>query len=159
MNRYIFTVFSILFLLIACIDSLGQSSVEASGKSKDEKAVRAVEDAIANATDHNDYNKLDLLWAPDYLFVNPAGLVMTKADRLELFRTGRLKLESYTRDQETIRIYGDFAIVIYRSTVKGQRGTENISSQRRVTTVLRKKDGKWQAISQQSTPIASIKPD
>jgi uncharacterized protein (TIGR02246 family) len=119
----------------------------------EQNAVRRVEDAVAAATDKNDADALDKLWAPDYVFVNPAGLVLMKADRLQLFRSRRLKLESYSRDEETIRIYDKVAIVIYRSTVKGQRGSQDISRQRRVTTVLEKRHGKWLVISQQSTPI------
>jgi ketosteroid isomerase-like protein len=121
--------------------------------SKDEKAVHEIEDAIAVATDKNDADVLDKLWASDYVFVNPAGIVMTKADRLTLFRSGRLKLESYSRDEENIRIYGKVAIVVYRSSVKGQREGLDITSRRRVTTVLEKRHGHWLIISQQSTPI------
>lgn len=129
---------------------LGQA---ASPASTDEEAVRRVEDQITEATGRNDADALSQLWATDYVFVNPAGQLLTRVRRLELFRTGELKVERYTRDQETIRVYGSTAIVIYRSTVVGARGATDISSARRVTTVLVKRDGRWQAVSQQSTPI------
>ena len=45
-------------------------------------------------------------------------------------------------------------MVIYRSTVKGQLFGQAVSNQRRVTTVFVKRDGRWQAVSQQSTRIA-----
>jgi len=45
-------------------------------------------------------------------------------------------------------------VVIYRSTVKGQLFGQAVSNQRRVTTVFVKRDGRWQAVSQQSTRIA-----
>lgn len=121
--------------------------------SSDEDAVRHVEDLIEAATGKNDADALSQLWAPDYQFVNPAGQLLTGARRLEMFRSGELKIESYKRDQETIRMYGTTAVVIYRSTVAGARKDTTISSQRRVTTVLVKRDGRWQAVSQQSTPI------
>jgi ketosteroid isomerase-like protein len=128
---------------------------QTSRESKDERSIRQVEDAIANATDRNDADALDGLWGSDYIFVNPGWIVMTKAQRLDLFRSGQLKVESYSRDQETIRVYGTTAVVVYRSTVRGQRGSQNISSQRRVTTVLLKRGGRWQAVSQQSTIITA----
>lgn len=137
--------------------SLGLCQEPGKRESKDERLVRQVEDAIADATDRNDANALDSLWASDYIFVNPFGIIMTKAQRLDLFRSGRMKLESYSRDQETIRVFGTTAVVIYRSTVRGQRGTQDISSQRRVTTVLLKRGGRWQAVSQQSTTITTPK--
>ena len=126
----------------------GQAALE-------EDAVRKVEDEIAAALDHNDADALDHLWADDYVFVNPYGLVFTKAQRLQAFRSGTTRLESYSRDQESIRVYGNTAVVIYRSTVKGQAGGRDMSSQRRVTTVLEKRGGRWQAVSQQSTRIAA----
>lgn len=122
-------------------------------KPGDEQAVRKAEDEIAAALDRNDADALDRLWPSDYSFVNPFGLVFTKAQRLASLRTGALKIQSYTLDQETIRIYGTTAIVTYRSTVKAQHTGPDIPSQRRVTTVLLKRNGRWQAVHQQSTPI------
>jgi ketosteroid isomerase-like protein len=148
-------IFAILILLVT--GSLALCQEPGKRESKDERLVRQVEDAIAEATDRNDANALDSLWASDYIFVNPFGIVMTKAQRLDLFRSGGMKLESYSRDQETIRVYGTTAVVVYRSTVRGQRGTQDISSQRRVTTVLLKRGGRWQAVSQQSTTITTPK--
>ena len=148
-------VFAIAILLTSGSPALCQQPNKPSRESKDERSIRQVEDAIAGATDRNDANALDGLWASDYIFVNPYGIVMTKAQRLDLFRSGRMKLESYRRDQETIRVYGTTAVVIYRSTVRGRLSTQDISSQRRVTTVLLKRGGRWQAVSQQSTIIAA----
>jgi len=99
-------------------------------------------------------NTLDRLWASDYSFTNPGGVVMTKAQRLASLRTGDLKLESYSRDEETIRTYGTAAVVTYRSTVIGHKTGVDIGSKRRVTTVLVKKNGRWQVVAQQSTRIA-----
>jgi len=148
-------IFAIAILLVT--GSLALCQEPGKRESKDDRLVRQVGDAIAEATDRNDANALDSLWASDYIFVNPFGIVMTKAQRLDLFRSGRMKLESYSRDQETIRVYRTTAVVIYRSTVRGQRGTQDISSQRRVTTVLLKRGGRWQAVSKQSTTITAPK--
>ena len=119
----------------------------------DEEAVRKIEDEFAAAYGRNDAETLDRLWASDYTFVNPAGQVLTKAQRLAMLRSGELKIESYNRDDESIRVYGDTAVVTYRSTVKAQRNGTDISSQRRVITVLVKREGRWQAVAQQSTGI------
>lgn len=119
----------------------------------EEQAIRLVEDQIEAATGKNDSDALSKLWAADYLFVNPAGQRLTGAQRLRMFRSGELRVESYHRDQESIRVYGTTAIVFYRSTVGAARNGTDISSQRRVTTVLVKRDGRWQAVSQQSCRI------
>ena len=84
----------------------------------------------------------------------PAGQLLTKAQRLTMLRSGELKIETYRRDDEKIRVYGDTAVVTYRSTVQAQRNGQDISSQRRVITVLVRRDSRWQAVAQQSTAIA-----
>jgi uncharacterized protein (TIGR02246 family) len=119
----------------------------------DERAIHALEDQVEAATGRNDGDVLGTLWAPDYLFVNPAGQRMTHDDRVQMFRSGNTRLEGYTRDQESIRMYGTTAIVFYRSSVVGARGGMDISSQRRVTNVLVKRDGRWQIVSQQTSRI------
>jgi uncharacterized protein (TIGR02246 family) len=136
--------------------AFGQTGNRTTREGRDEYAVRQVEDEIATALGRNDADALDRLWASDYTFVNPGGAVLSKAQRLASLRSGDLKYESYTRDEENIRVYGNSAVVTYRSTVRGQRGGRDISSQRRVLTVLVKRSGRWQVVAQQSTPIAQL---
>jgi uncharacterized protein (TIGR02246 family) len=137
-------------LFAATLIAVGQM---ANSPNPEEENVRKIEDQFAAAYGRNDVEALNRLWADDYTFVNPAGQVLTKAKRLAMLRSGELKIQAYTRDNESIRIYGTTAVVTYRSTVKAQRNGINISSQRRVTTVLVKKDGRWEAVAQQSTTI------
>jgi len=128
-----------------------------SSPNPEEESIRKLEDEYAAAYGRNDADTLDRLWAPDYTFVNPAGQVLTKGQRLAMLRSGELKIEAYSRDDESIRIYGNTAVVTYRSTVKAQRNGTDIGSQRRVITVLVKRDGHWQAVAQQSTGIKNGK--
>jgi uncharacterized protein (TIGR02246 family) len=140
-------------LLISSSIAFAQTARDTSASNSDEKAIHQVENEIVAALDHNDASALDRLWATDYMFVTPDGNIFTKAQRLALFQSGKTKLESYSRDEENVRVYGDTAVVIYRSTVKGQMFGQGVSNQRRVTTVLVKRDGRWRAVSQQSTRI------
>ena len=141
----------IAFLCTVTLIVVGQTSTS---PNPDEDSVRKIEDEFAAAYGRNDADALDRLWAADYTFVNLAGQVLTKAQRLAMLRSGELKIEGYSRDEENIRVYGTTAVVTYRSTVKAQRNGTDISSQRRVITVLVKRDGRWQAVAQQSTAIA-----
>jgi ketosteroid isomerase-like protein len=140
------------FLSAVTLMVLGQTT---NSPNSEEESVRKVEDEFAAAYGRNDADTLERLWAADYTFVNPAGQVLTKAERLAMLRSGELKIEAYSRDDESIGIYGNTAVVTYRSTVKAQRNGTDISSQRRVITVLVKSGGRWQAVAQQSTAIKS----
>jgi ketosteroid isomerase-like protein len=144
---------TMLLLIVTSFVSGQAPEQKTSATTSEENAVREVEDKFAAAYSHNDAEALDALWAADYIFVNPAGQVLTKAQRLTMLRSGELKIESYSRDDESIRVYGNTAVVTYRSHVKAQRNGHDISSARRVITVLVKRDSRWQAVAQQSTTI------
>src|SRR5437588_5937294 len=132
----------------------GQTAEQKSApRSSEEIAIREVEEKFVVAYGHNDADALDALWASDYTFVNPAGQVWTKAERLAAIRSGELKIEAYSRDDENIRVYGNAAVVTYRSHVKAERNGRDISNDRRVIIMLVKRDGHWQAVAQQSTTI------
>jgi uncharacterized protein (TIGR02246 family) len=139
---------------------LGQPGSSATaGTNAEQEAVHKVLDEIVAAIDHNDADAIDRLSTADYTFVNPGGKVLNKKEYLDLIRSGTLKVESYTRDEENIRFYGNTAVVIYRSTPHGTFKGEELSSQRRVTTILVKQDGRWLTAGRQSTPIFQPKPN
>jgi len=131
-----------------------QSTATPEQRTADQEAVHKAVGEIVAAIDRNDADAFDRLSTADYTFVNPAGKVWNKTQYLELIRSGTLKVESYTIDEETIRFYGNTAVVIYRSTPKGTfKGQELITNQRRVTTIFIKRDGRWLTAGRQSTPI------
>src|SRR5579864_2829621 len=144
---------SVFLLFLTAWFGFGQATQKTNSPESEEQAVRQIMDQLAVALDHNDAEALDRLWAPDYIWVNPIGMMLTKAQRVELTRSGKMKVDSYTNDEENIRLYGTTAIDIYRSTVKGQYSGKDVLPRRRVTTVLLKRDGRWQVVSQQSTII------
>ncbi|MFN2623680.1 MAG: nuclear transport factor 2 family protein [Chthoniobacterales bacterium] len=137
--------------------SLGQPEAS-SASAGEEAAVHKVVDEIVAAIDRNDADSFDRLSTTDYTFVNPAGKVWNKKQYLDLIRSGTLKVESYTRDEESIRFYGNTAVVIYRSTPHGTFKGQQLIDQRRVTTILVKQDGRWLTAGRQSTPIFQPKP-
>ena len=119
----------------------------------DEAAVRRLEEQVAIATERNDADALAPYMAADFTFVNPAGLLLSKEQFLNNMRTGRLRNTSYKVDEMRVRIYGDAAVVTYRSTVAGTAGMQDVAPRRRRTTMLVKRDGRWLIVAQQSTPM------
>jgi ketosteroid isomerase-like protein len=141
-------------LLVAALAAVGITApLSRPEQSADAAAIHALEDRIEAAAHADDADAVSGLWAADYLFVNPAGERLTRSDRVRMLRSGEFRYDRYARDQEIIRIYGTTALVFYRSTVAGVRGALDISSQRRVTNVLVKRDGRWEVVSQQSSTI------
>lgn len=121
----------------------------------DERAVRQVEEEVAAATERNDAAALAPYMTDDFSFVNPAGLLVSKEQFLDNMRTGRLRNTKYQVSEMRVRIYGDAAVVTYRSDVAGIAGMQEVAPTRRRTTMLVKRDGRWLIVAQQSTPVLS----
>ncbi len=119
----------------------------------DEATVRADVTDIASATERNDADALAPRLAPDFTFVNPAGLLVTKEQFLNNMRTGRLHNTSYKVDELQVRLYGTTAVVTYRSTVAGTAGMQSMAPVRRRTMVLVERGGRWIVVAQQTTPV------
>jgi ketosteroid isomerase-like protein len=150
-----FTSRTLLILVISMTIWTTGTASRAADATADEASVAATEAAINKAIEQKDLAALDRLRADDYTFVNPYGQQQTKADRLRLLQSGELKVEAISYDQIATRIYGDTAVVVARSTVHGSRVQDDISSQRRVTSVFVRRNGHWQVVAQQSTIIVS----
>jgi ketosteroid isomerase-like protein len=120
----------------------------------DEQAVRQVLDEFSDAIWRNDTDALDRIWSDDYTVVLPTGSIIDKARRLEFVRSGGTKFDSVSRDEENIRLYGNTAVAISRTTAKGQVAGQDVNNQFRVTTVLVKKDELWQMVTQQLNIIS-----
>jgi uncharacterized protein (TIGR02246 family) len=119
-----------------------------------EPQILRTEKDIADALETNDADALEQLWAPEFVWVGPAGQVMTRAERLRDIRTGSMSPGRYAIGQELIRVYGSTAVVLFRSTQAGTLNGKDISSQRQVTNVLVRSGGRWRAVAQHSTLVA-----
>ena len=95
--------------------------------------------------------------APDFFFVNPAGLLMTKERFINAVRSGQLRNSRYQISDMRVRVYGDAAVVTYRSNVVGNAMAQ-VSQFRWRTTMLVRRGGTWLAVAQQSTPILDFDP-
>lgn len=144
-----------LVVSAGCVGRVG--TPRASDMAADEAAVRRVEEQVAAATERNDADALAALMTPDFMFVNPAGVLLTKQQYLDMERSGRLRNGKYQISDVHVRVFGDAAVVTYRSNVIGS-GMGELAPQRWRTTMLVKRDGKWLVAAQQSTPILTYDP-
>ncbi|HYF71142.1 MAG TPA: nuclear transport factor 2 family protein [Ohtaekwangia sp.] len=97
------------------------------------------------------------LWAPELIVNNPANIVVTKQQVVELLQTGKIDYETFDRTVEKISILGNTAIVMGREEMKPQGVTDNKGRHvvRRFTNIWLKRKGVWKLVARQAT-IASI---
>lgn len=157
----------VIAVLITAASSLalGQTSTAKPDQSKPkgekvaatnaEQAVRQLFDELVTSYAKNDAAVPTRILADDFTFTNPFGEVMTKEQRIAQIKPGGVQFDSYNVDDVSVRVYGDTGVVTNRASLTGKRGDQVISGQYRITQVFVKKDGNWQLVAAQSTPIAA----
>ncbi|HKG69495.1 MAG TPA: nuclear transport factor 2 family protein [Segetibacter sp.] len=139
MNRIIFIV---ALLMTASIFVLGQST--------DNQAVQQTLKETATAMQNNDVAALDHLYANDYTFVSPTGVMLNKTERLAEIKSTK-PFKSFAYENKKVRIYGNTSVV----TAKAKNTvTEGDAYEFNVTLTLVKKDGRWQIVAGQATQLA-----
>ena len=149
---------SVMFLAAAIaatsVLALGHNAVARDKDAEtDEQTVRQIMQQYTTALIANDAATLEVMWAPEYTFVTGNGAVVDRAQRLEFIRAANTHFESITSDEETVCLYGDTAVVVARTTAKGQGQGRDLSGQYRGTTVLVKQQGQWRMVLQQTNLI------
>jgi ketosteroid isomerase-like protein len=118
-----------------------------------EQALMQIEQELTDAILKGDTSASERYLADDYTFIAPTGMASTKAEGLADMKSGALKIESSKMEDMKVRVYGDTAVVTYSSTDKGKYKDMDISGHYRWTDVFVKRDGKWQLVAGQGTPI------
>jgi ketosteroid isomerase-like protein len=132
----------------------GQAQQE-STNSTAEQEVRQMIEKYRAAILKRDIPTLEQIWADDYVFVNAAGDVLTKAQRLANIKSGATSLDSIDdKENITVRVYQNSAVATSRVTLKGQYSGQPVSGQYRSTHVWVKGPTGWQLVSNQLTTLA-----
>jgi ketosteroid isomerase-like protein len=135
-----------ILLLAACGRTFGDS---ASDERELTQLVKDLNAALVKA----DTVFLEQVLAPDFVHYRPHGDVENRAQHLEDRKTGRVQFESLVADDIKACLFGDTAIVTYRSRAKGRDQFGAIDEQRRWTRVFVRRNGRWQLVHSQGTRI------
>ncbi|WP_447639639.1 nuclear transport factor 2 family protein [Pandoraea norimbergensis] len=122
---------------------------------EDIAAVELAEHALARA--HLDLTAgldvIESLLHPDYVIIQPGGVMETKADVLASYRTGTRHWDTAQVDQLRSTQYGETIIVVGRWCASGHHGATWFDYQARFVSVWIKTVRGWQNITYQSTEI------
>lgn len=134
---------------------LGQSpTAQQPANSISEQEIRQMITKYRTAIMQRDIATLEKIWADDYVFVNAAGDMLTKTDRLMNVKSGATTLDSIKEEENvTVRVHQNSAVVTSRVTLKGQYSGQSVSGEYRSTLVWVKGPGGWQLVSNQLTGL------
>ncbi|HEX8139286.1 MAG TPA: nuclear transport factor 2 family protein [Pyrinomonadaceae bacterium] len=147
MKRLIF--FAVLALMLSSL-ALAQMKGKGGGV---EQSLMQTEQELADAILKGDVSPFERTLADTFSFTAPDGGMQNKTQFLADLKSGALKMESTKNDEMKVQVYGDAAVVTYRSTDKGKYKEFDISGQYRWTDVFVKRGGRWQLVSTQGTRI------
>lgn len=117
--------------------------------SLNEKELLQLDKAFLDGILHHDVALVERILPEDFLSVFPDGNLANKAQELENVKN--VELESYSTDEVKIHWYGEnVAIINFRLSIKIKN--QDIK-QVRDSHVYLKRDGQWQMIMGQTTPI------
>ena len=125
--------------------AFGQSPTAQPASSTSEQEVRQAMEKYRTAILQRDVGMLEEIWADDYVFINAAGDVLTKTERLANIKSGATTLDSINQEEHvSVRVYQNSAVVTSRVTLKGQYSGQPISGEYRSILVWVKGPGGWQ---------------
>lgn len=135
--------------LVAGLLVIGAASLSA----QVEDSVRAVEMARRQALLAADTVALSRMLAADFIEVSRLGTIRTRADNIRDIASGTLHLTSINYDSLTVRVYGDVAVLTGIADNTGTMRGFPFSGKIRYTRVFVRRDGRWQAVLMQQTPM------
>jgi ketosteroid isomerase-like protein len=121
-----------------------------------EQEVLAADAERVRALLANDFAALEALLGDDLAYVHSNGMLDTKASYIESLRSGASRYLTMDMSDVSVRTFGEDVAVInakFEATVQVRSGVVNPKP--RVLIVYAKRDGRWQMVAWQSTPIAN----
>ncbi|HEX6719187.1 MAG TPA: nuclear transport factor 2 family protein [Pyrinomonadaceae bacterium] len=111
------------------------------------RVIRQLDHERIQAQINADRAALDRIYANDFIGIGPSGTVRTKPQVLSDFTSGNLKFQSITTDDVQVRVYGNTAVEIGRSTMNGQDKNKVVPVDNRFTRVWVKQHGRWRLVA------------
>jgi len=126
---------------------------------QDEELIREVlqvEREWVEAHRQLDIATLDRRMADEYKHIRADGVVVGKAEDLASYQTGDRYWEFAESDEYDIQLYGETAVLIGRWRARGVNAGERFDYTARFISVYVRRDGRWQMVAAQSTPLAGV---
>lgn len=101
-----------------------------------------------------DVAALDRLMAEGYKHIRADGTVVGKEEDLASYQTGDRYWEFAESDEYDVQLYGRMAVLIGRWRARGVNAGQRFDYAARFISVYVKRDGRWQMVAAQSTPLA-----
>jgi ketosteroid isomerase-like protein len=154
-NRLCLLSFLTVILLVPAAATAQESSSAATSKAEAElrESIRLYDEALRRA----DVATAERYWADEYVFINPRGERVSRDARIANLRESRTSFDAlaHAPDEEVIHVYmdGNMAVYTTRLTIEGRYGSQAERGEFRALVIWIRRDGSWQQLATQMTPI------
>ncbi len=122
---------------------------------KAEQEIRAVNREWADALVRRDFAAVDRIVADDFIIIGDNGGIANKPEYIAGLKSDSTMLETFDTDELQVRVYGKTAVLNGRWMAKIRDKGKVWNESGRYTDVYVKRNGRWQAVNSQSTPVKS----
>jgi ketosteroid isomerase-like protein len=128
-----------------------ESSVEESAR----KELQNLDKEWSSAIVKNEAEAICRFMSDDWVIIGPQGNVIDRARFLGVIKSGDLTHETMESEDWRVRVYGDSAVVTAQARSKGKYKGQAFATHERSTSLFVRKDGRWQCVLTQVTPITT----
>jgi ketosteroid isomerase-like protein len=143
---------SIVFAFVGVGISAAQPP-KASQDPADIVAIKQISQDMGDAMVRADIDRLDQIYADDFVTVGRSGKVITKADLLSNFEAFHDKLESFETGPIDVQVFGNVAVAHGSVSEKRIRDDKDVSGDFVWMDLLEKRAGKWQVVRSAGSKI------
>jgi ketosteroid isomerase-like protein len=126
---------------------------KASPDPADIAAIKQISQDMGDAMVRVDIDRLNQIYADDFITVGRSGKIITKADLLTDFKSFHDKLESFENGPIDVQVFGNVAVAHGSVSETRIRDEENVSGDFIWMDLLEKRGGKWQVVRSAGSKI------
>lgn len=140
-------------LVVAAAVFLSQYASAAPSTADDEREIRRVEQALCEAFRTNDAETIGRLEDETYTLINSRGEISTRANDVADAKKAETTYSEFRNHDTTIRLYGDAAIALGITSVKGTSGGKAFQADFRFTDTYVRRAGGWKIAASHASKI------
>ena len=144
-------------LLTVLLSGVTRAQGPATGTATDEQEVKKeilkLEEERDQALMKNDADWFERVFADDIAYTGASGDIMTKAQVVDEIRSRTRRWQAVRHDDYKVRVYGNTAVVSYRSNSTMERQGKGTTTLARTTDVYVKQNGQWRDVVHQVTAL------
>ena len=144
-------------ILLACALLLSAQAAAARSAADDEQEIRSVEKALCEAFRSGDADAIARYEDETYTLTNTHAEVSTRADDIAEAKKAEIRYSEFRNHDQTVRLYGDAAIVIGITSIKGVSSGKSFALDVRFTDTYVRRSSGWKIAASHATRIDAKK--